>query len=66
MVWVDPQLYRKYVTPSTKGEPILYVRLNKVLYGLLKSTLLWYKRLRSELEAMGFEVNQYNPCIAKK
>ena len=64
MVKVDPKLYRKYVTTSAKGEPILYVKLNKALYGLLKSALLWYKKLRSELEEMGFVVNEYDPCVA--
>ncbi len=66
MVSVDPQLYRKYVTTSAKGEPILYVHLNKALYGLLKSTLLWYKKLRGELEEMGFTINPYDPCVATK
>ena len=64
MVKVDPKLYRKYVTTSAKGEPILYVKLNKALYGLLKSALLWYKKLRGELEEMGFVVNDYDPCVA--
>ena len=46
MVRIDPSLYRKYVTYSAKGTPMLYVRLSKALYGMLKAALLFYKRLR--------------------
>ena len=66
MVQVDPKVYRKYVTTTQKGVPILYVKLNKALYGLLKSALLFYRKLRGDLEGMGFEVNPYAPCIANK
>ena len=66
MVQVDPKLYRKYITTSKKGEAMLYVRLSKALYGLLQSALLFYKKLRSELENYGFEVNPYDPCVANK
>ena len=66
MVQVDPKLYRKYITTSKKGEAMLYVRLSKALYGLLQSALLFYKKLRSELENYGFEVKPYDPCVANK
>ena len=42
------------------------MRLLKALYGLLRSALLFYKKLRGDLENMGFEVNPYNPCVANK
>ena len=45
---------------------MLYVRLSKVLYGFLQSALLFYRKLRSELEAYGFTVNPYDPCVANK
>ena len=45
MVRVYPKLYRKYVLNSAKGEPILYVKLNKAIYGLLKFALLFYKKM---------------------
>ena len=53
MVKIDPSLYRKYVTFSQKG-------------GMLRAALLFYKRLRSDLKDMGFEVNPYDPCVANK
>ncbi len=42
---------------TEKGEPNLYVNLNKTIYGLLKSALLWYKKLRAELEVGVATVN---------
>ena len=44
----------------------LYVKLNKALYGLLRAALLFYKKLRRELKAMGFVVNPYDPCVANR
>ena len=66
MVRVDPKLYRKYLITSPRGEPMLYVRLNKALYGLLRSALLFYKKLVGELKAMGFKLNPYDPCVANR
>ena len=67
MVQVNPAMYRKYVTYSPNGQAmILYVRLSKALYGMLRAALLFYKRLRSDLDNMGFEVNPYDPCVANK
>ena len=33
---------------------------------MLKSSLLFYKKLRADLESIGFKVNPYDPCIANK
>ena len=49
MVMVDPSLYYKYVIYDSKGVPLLYAKMNKALYGILKITLLLYNKLRSEL-----------------
>ena len=49
-----------------KGTPILYVRLKKALYVLLRSRLLFYRKLRGELEAYGFKINHFDPCVGKK
>ncbi len=45
---------------------MLYLRLQKVLYGMMKSALLFYQKLVSELKSMGFGINPYDPCIANK
>ena len=54
MVPMNPTLYRPHVRIGHKGTPVLYVKLNKALYWLLRVALLIYRKLRKELEAMGF------------
>ena len=44
----------------------MYVKCHKAVYGLLRSALLFYRRLRGELEEMDFEINPYDPCVANK
>ena len=66
MLRIDPALYREYIKYDAKGIPLLYVRLNKALYGMLRAALLFYKRLRRWLEDTGFKVNPYDPCVANK
>ena len=43
-----------------------YVKVNKALYGLLRSALLFHKKLVSKLVEMGFELNKYDPCVANR
>ena len=57
MVLVDPKLYREYVRYSSTGEAMLYVRMTKALYGMLKSALWFYDKLMEDLEKQGFKVN---------
>ena len=64
MVKVDPSLYRKFILKDKKGNSILYVQLYKSLYGLMRSALLFYRKLRRELEAYGFVMNPYDACVA--
>ena len=61
MVQVDPIMYRKYVTYSPNGQTMIYVRLGKTLYGMLRAALLFYKRLRSDLENVGFKLTRTTP-----
>ena len=42
------------------------MKLNKALYGLLQSALLFYKKLMRDLVSEGFKVNDYDPCVAHK
>jgi hypothetical protein len=49
-----------------KGRKVLYLKLLKALYGCVKSSLLWYELFSSKLRGMGFELNQYNTCIANE
>jgi hypothetical protein len=66
MVQVAPNLYRKYITVDRKGMTILYVKMQKALYGLLRSALLFYNKLMADLEGDGFMLNPYDLCVANK
>ena len=56
---------RDYVV-TERGQTVLYLELRKALYGMLQSALLFYKKLRRDLEKVGFVVNPYDPCVANK
>ena len=66
MVLIDPERHRPYVTHDKKGVPMLYVKMNKALYELLKSALEFYLKLRGELEEQDCVINPYDPCMANK
>ena len=42
MVTIAPNIYCKYITTNAKDKPVLYVQLEKALYGMMKSALLFY------------------------
>jgi hypothetical protein len=66
MVQVAPNLYRKYITVDSKAMTILYVKMQKALYGHLRSALLFYNKLVADLEGDGFVLNPYDLCVANK
>ena len=45
MVHIAPQIYQKYISVDKKGTPVLYVKLQKALYGLMQASLLFYRKL---------------------
>jgi hypothetical protein len=61
---IAAEVYSRYVMADKKGTPVLYVKLQKALYGLMRASLLFYRKLRLELEAYRFKVNPYDPCVA--
>ncbi len=44
----NPMLYQQYVILE-KGRSVLHLQLQKALYGMMKSALLFYRKLVSEL-----------------
>jgi hypothetical protein len=62
---VDPELYEKYIEIE-RGKPVLYVKLQKALYGTLQAGLLFWKDLSANLEKWGFVINPYDWCVANK
>eukprot|EP00804_Cyclotella_cryptica_P005436 CCRYP_002972-RA/>CCRYP_002972-RA protein AED:0.12 eAED:0.12 QI:0/-1/0/1/-1/1/1/0/299 len=66
MCMIDPKLYRTYVCKDRRGKTVLYVELYKSLYGLMRSALLFYKKLKKELENYGMTMNPYDMFVANK
>ena len=60
LVNIDPKLYRKYVVIE-KYVKVLYKRLQKYLYGMLRISLLFYLKIMKDLKNNGFRVNTYDP-----
>ena len=58
-------LYVPYAVVK-KGVKVLYLIVNKVIYGMLEASLLWYHKLRGELEEQDFVFNNYGPCAANR
>ena len=64
-VVTDPELYWSFVLYKT-GKPVLYIRIQKALYGCLISAMLFYEKLVGNLKLYGFMINPYDMCMTKK
>jgi hypothetical protein len=62
---ICPGVYDDYVRYEGKNK-VLYVRMLKALYGMLISSILYYKKFRKDMETIGFEVNPYDICVANR
>ena len=38
----------------------------KALYGMMVSSLLYYKKFQKDIESIGFEVHPYDMCVANR
>ncbi len=65
MAAVATDIYRKYITDGKNGKAVLYVSLQKALWGTLKAALLFYHKLVSELKDCECFV-PYDPYDATK
>ena len=65
-VMIDLALYGPYMIMMKKGEKLLYVKILKAMYGLMRATLLFYLKLHANFEEFGFTMNEYDPCVANK
>jgi hypothetical protein len=66
MVKIATHMYRKFVPTNAKGKPVIYVQLEKAVYSMMKSALLFYCKLVADLMSVGFSINPYDPCVANK
>ena len=59
-------MYQSYVTYEGK-QPMLYMELDKALYGTLQAALLFWQKLSAFLiDKHGFEQNEYDWCVINK
>ena len=42
---------------ESNGNPLLYVKLHKAMYGYIRSEILFYEKLTWDLTEMGFIIN---------
>ena len=42
------------------------MKLSISMYVTLRGVLIYYKKLRKELETYGFVINPYDPCVGNK
>jgi hypothetical protein len=65
LVEMEPDTYQGHVVLE-KGRKVLYVQVNRAIYGMLISAVLWYRKFRADLEEFGFAFNPYDPCVANR
>ena len=46
---IDKKVYKKYIIHGKNGKKHMYVLLSKAMYGTLKASLLYYRKLLKEL-----------------
>ena len=51
MVLTAPEVYRKFIPINAFGYKLLYMKLHKSLYGLVKSVLTFYRKLWGNIHA---------------
>jgi hypothetical protein len=66
LVRVDPKTYSPFLCVEG-GKKVIYLQLNKALYGTLQAALLFWKNLSTFLiDNLGFDLNPYDSCVANK
>ena len=59
------ETYSKYITYQNNTK-ILCVEMKKALYGMILSSLLFYKHFCKDLESIEFVVNPYDICVVNR
>jgi hypothetical protein len=62
---INPDKYKPYLR-TEGGKPVIYMKLKKCLYGTLHASLQFWKDLSGVLQEWGFELNEYDKCVANK
>ena len=62
---IAPQTSAGYVVYE-RSKKTLYLVVLSAIYGMLEAPMLFYKKLRGDLEAIGFAFNPYEPCVCNR
>ena len=65
LIRIDPSRYETNIT-TENGKQVIYVKLEKALYGMVQASLLFWQNLMKTLIQWGFEGNPYDWCVANK
>ena len=68
VVYLDelfPNKYSKHITYQNNTK-ILYVEMKKALYGMMLSSLFFYKHFQKDLESIGFIANPYDIYVVNR
>jgi hypothetical protein len=65
LLQLDHAKYAPYVVIE-RGRRVLYVQLDKALYGTIKAAKLFYENFLGTLKKLKFETNPYDACVANK
>ena len=65
LIKMDPIVYLDKVVYE-KGKKVLYLQVLRALYGMLVAALEWYKKIKTDLERIGFKFNLYDGCVANR
>ena len=66
LVEIAPYVYKSHVTTDKKGVKQFLVQCQNVLYGMMVSSLLYYRKFTKILTDIGFKINPYDLCSANK
>ena len=62
---IDPKFYEKYVVIERR-QTVLYASLAHLMYGTLRASLLFWRKLTGILVDNGYNINPYEWCVANK
>jgi hypothetical protein len=58
--------YAEYIHITKEGKKLVFLKLDKALYGTVKAARLFFENLSGKLSEYGFESNPYDMCIMNK
>ena len=64
MEMIDQSFIESFLLSISRGGIMLYIKIQKALYGFLRSALFLYKIIVKYLEADRFVLNTYDPFVA--